>query len=218
MLFSDYHITPNIKVEILPTDLTEQQSNILENYDNFIAIYRGVNGNLVAKVCKIEFLNEFRALVKIDHLSIKDALTRTVQNINFSCLNPPAELELRPLQGAMLLVLYINKKTITYAQVGDIKLKMKSSSSKYKVINENHTFSNVNEVKNLKKTDFFQSNFSKDQINELIVQISRMCNFKSADFNDIPSRFIGHPNLCGSSNDSSNTLVNTHPHIGTVKL
>ena len=128
MTFSDLYITDkrNLKVEILPSDMIGEHKNIVEADDRLITVFRPIDSPFVAERLAREFANEFKDRRIYDRQNTEDALRSTINAFHFSFLNPPADLNLRPESGAMVLVVHVDSHgNITIANCGSITLKEK---------------------------------------------------------------------------------------------
>ncbi len=208
--FSDLHITPNIKVEVLPTDLLVQTTDLFELGDQLIGIFRGVGSNFVAKSLQDEFTDSFSSYVKQNKLTIPQALQTAIHVHNVSYLNFLGSPESAPKSGAMILIVYIDHNNmLTLAQVGDITLKQRQDG-RYIALTEDHTFNNQKETERL--ATFLESSNEAISPEDIINTIASDGCFAKK----VPSRFIGHPDWCSWGGEHEETIINTQPFILTL--
>jgi hypothetical protein len=229
MIYSDYYPTKerDVIIEILPTDNIDKQIDILVKGDIFISVFRPVNGSFVTNRLKESFIPEFQSYCIQQKYTIKDSLAETIKACNYSFLCPPADPDLIPEQGAMVLVIYINQNGVKImAQVGPITAK-KRIDSRFITITENHTFDNQKEMNRLLESDFFRKYYKPEDVNLLLntmaikeglckVSNTHNIQLKKHFLKGIPSRFIGHPSYCSMGGELGETIINTKPFITTI--
>lgn len=215
MIFSDLHLSRELKIEILPTDFLNQAKDILCLGDQLTTVFRPVGSPFVAQYLNSFFLNEFQA--NYHELDLfQEALKETIRAFNQSCLLHSVD---QPVEsGAMVLAVYLSAdKVITFAQVGDITLKQKKGRH-FTALTQNHTFKNQIEIDQLLKTDFYRKNYLREQkstVVDYLIKAQKLSSLNSQEsFDNISSRFIGHPNWCGLDGE---TFINTRPYLRTIQ-
>lgn len=207
--FSDLHVTPDIKIEILPTDFLLQTANVLELGDRLIGVFRGVGGSFIVKSLQDEFAESFSSYVKQNGFSISKALLTAIHAHNVSHLNFLGNPESAPESGVMILVVYIDQNNqLTLAQVGDITLKQRQDG-RYVALTEDHTFDNQKEIARL--VTFLKHSGNTTNSEDIINTIAIDVGFAEK----VPSRFIGHPNWCAWGGEYGETIINTQPFVMT---
>lgn len=225
MIFSDLYLNGKTKIEILPSDRLGQEVNVLAEGDRLVSVFRSIGVPYAAMRLQKEFTNEFQDRHLSEKLSIADALISTIQAFNFSLLNPPADRDLRPESGSMVLVVYIDQAgDATFAQVGPITLKQRIDG-RLTALTENHTFDNQVEIDRLVNSKFYRENCKNSEKIERINSIAiEQVLFKEEDLKPgkllpgIPSRFIGHPSCCGEGGEYGETFINTKSFVRSFKL
>lgn len=227
--FSDLHIKPDIKIEVLPTDLLLQTTDVLEPGDRLIGVFRGVGGNFVAKSLQEEFADSFSNHVKHDGLSIEKALQEVVDNMSLVCLYEAKNRDFDTVkrEGAMLLVAYISvDQTLYFIQVGNVVMKQKING-RYTAITQDHTFDNPDELNEIVTRKLHGEYLGDYPVNDHLNYISLRC-FNIPDPNNrlgkslllpgIPSRFISHVDYCGILKDEDSWLINTKSYVGKIQI
>lgn len=227
--FSDLHITPDIKIEVLPTDLLLQTTDVLEPGDRLMGVFRGVGGNFVAKSLQEEFADSFSKHVKHDGLSIEKALQEVVDNMSLVCLYEAKNRDFDTVkrEGAMLLVAYISvDQTLYFIQVGNVVMKQKING-RYTAITQDHTFDNPDELNEIVTRKLHGEYLGDYPVNNHLNYISLRC-FNIPDPNNrlgkslllpgIPSRFISHVDYCGILKDEDTWLINTKSYVRKIQI
>ncbi len=226
--FSDLHIKPDIKIEVLPTDLLLQTTDVLEPGDRLVGVFRGVGGSFVAKSLQDEFTDSFSRHVEQDGLSIEKALQEVVDNMSLVCLYEAKNRDFDTVkhEGAMLLVAYISPDQILhFIQVGNIAMKQKVNG-KFVAVTQNHTFDNPEELNEIVTRKLHSEYLGGHTVNDHLNFIALKC-FDLPDpdnrlgkgllLSGIPSRFISHADYCGILKDEDTWLINTKPYIGKIE-
>jgi len=125
MIFSDFYITRDFKIEILPTDYMNQVSDVLNKGDRLITVFRPIDGDFAVKSFKLSFIEELKQRFEVDTKNIQELLFQTVTAFGVSLNNPPADYI--PPDKIELVVVYIKENVATIVKVGDISVKDKSS-------------------------------------------------------------------------------------------
>lgn len=122
MIYSDFHINKDIKVEILPSDSFNQETDVLEQGDRLISIYRPIGSHSAMQSIKGYFIDELKHNYERITQNISELLSDTVEAFTNSLVNPPSD---STLDGEVeLLIIYENpKKELIVAKVGSIQLK-----------------------------------------------------------------------------------------------
>lgn len=191
--YGDYHFLDGYKVELLPGDQVGEKVDVLEPGDRLIVITRPVGDPVVAKRALRDILDGLQDY-KADNVT--NSLTELIGALNRSYLVYMGNPEEAPKGGAMILAIYLNQKTLTYAQVGPISLKHKISGH-YQPITQDHTFDSPSE----------RERTQDPNLPIHCYQLSRDFGLKSSGYITedeanylltprTPSRFIGHPDYC----------------------
>lgn len=191
--YSDYHFLKDYKVELLPGDQVGERNDVLADGDRFIVVTRPIGDPIVAKRALQDILDGLR---DYEEDNVANSLTELITVLNRSYLIYMGNPEEARKGGAMVLAIYLNQKTLTYAQVGPISLKQKINRH-YQPITQVHTFDNPIERKRTQDPNLpihcyqLSSDFglkcrgyiTEDEANYLLTP-------------QTPSRFIGHPDYC----------------------
>lgn len=227
--FSDLHIAPDIKIEILPTDLLLQTTDVLEPSDRLVGVFRGVGGSFVAKSLQDEFVDSFSRHVEQDGLSIEKALQEVVDNMSLVCLYEAKERDFDTVkhEGTMLLVAYISPDQILhFIQVGNVAMKQRVDG-KFVAVTQNHTFDNPEELNEIVTRKLHGEYLGDYTVNDHLNFIALKC-FDLPDPDNrlgkglllpgIPSRFISHVDYCGILKDEDTWLINTKSYVGKIQI
>jgi hypothetical protein len=124
MIFSDFYINKTTKVEILPTDSIDQDTNVLEQGDRLISIFRPIGSHSVMDSIRYYFIEEFELNYKNGDNNISKLLLDTVNAFASSLVNPPADFK---LSGEVeLLIIYENSQNELFVvKVGSIQFKQR---------------------------------------------------------------------------------------------
>lgn len=126
MIFSDFYINKNTKVEILPTDSIDQEVNVLEKQDRLISIFRPIGSHASMDSIRYYFTEEFELNYKDSNKDISKLLLDTIEAFGNSLVNPPSDFSLEG--GVELLIIYENiKKELFVAKVGSIQFKQREN-------------------------------------------------------------------------------------------
>lgn len=125
MIFSDFYITRNFKIEILPTDYMNQISDVLNEGDRLITVFRPIDGDFAVKSFKLSFIDELKQRFEVDTQNIQELLFQTITAFGVSLNNPPSDYI--PPDKIELVVVYIRDKVATIVKVGDISVKNRFS-------------------------------------------------------------------------------------------
>lgn len=217
-----FYINPKTKIEILPSDLLNQYTDVIVPKDRLISVFRIVDDNpFAANFINKDFIKEFKANYLNLKLTIDKALIETLRAFNFSLLNFLGEPHLAPKSGVMALIVYINPDNkMTFAQVGPITLKHEEKG-KFITLTEDHTFDDKVEVDNLTNSKFFKELGDKCDINQIKYSIATdifHMEKPKTKYKQIPSRFLGHPNCCGFGGKFGETFINTKPFVSSYQL
>lgn len=226
--FKDVFITPDIKIETLPTDFWLDEENVLEIGDRLIGVFRGVAGTYVAKTLKKEFTGSFQREAK--YMNIDKALKEVIDNKSTICLYEASErngdLDSVKREGAMALIVYFSASgTAHFVQVGNIVMKRKSNNE-FITITENHTFDNPKELEEIINRKLHGDYLGDYTLNDHINFMALKCfNIPDPDnligqgmlLPNIPSRFNCHVDYCGILNDQDTWLINTEPFTGSFQ-
>lgn len=216
-IFSDFYINKETKIEIQPSDLLGQYTDVMVPKDRLITVFRAVNKNpFAANFINENFIKEFKANCSCLKLTIEKALIETLRAFNFSLLNFQGEPHLTPESGTMALIVYIDPNNkMTFAQVGPITLKHKEKN-KFIALTEDHTFDKKTEINNLINSTFFKELDGKYNITQIINSIATdifHMEKSNTKYSQIPSRFLGHPDCCGLGGEHGETFINTKPFV-----
>lgn len=125
MIYSDFYITREFKIEILPTDSMNQSNDVLQEGDRLISVFRPVGGPVAVKSFQLSFLEELRTRYEFDTQNIDTLLFDTITAFGVSLSNPPADFI--PDDAIELVVVYIHKEKVTVVKVGTIGVKRRLS-------------------------------------------------------------------------------------------
>lgn len=219
-IYSDYHFLPDMKIEILPGDQISESTGLLVPADRLIIVARPIGTKDIGNRLRGEFADEFKSRVIGDHNTIEVSLAESVRAFNTSFLTYMGNPELAPESGAMLLAVYIDPvSTVTFVQVGPIKLKQKIEKH-YEVQTADHTFNNAEEryrapIAGL-RTCF--------KINSLGLETGFIHEADVIEEDmplvllpDIPSRFLGHPSWCLIDERENPPMISATPFIKTIR-
>jgi len=216
-MIRDFYINPETKIEILPSDLLGQHTNVLVPKDRLISVLRMVDENpFAADFINEGFIKEFKANYLCLKLTTEKALIETLRAFNFSLINFQGEPRLALKSGVMALIVYIDPNNkMTFAQVGPITLKHKEKGG-FVMLTEGHTFDNKIEVDNLINSTVFKELDGKCDIAQIINSIAiDIFHMKKSNkkYSQVPSRFLGHPECCGYGGEYGESIINTQPFV-----
>lgn len=135
MIYSDFYITREFKIEILPTDSMNQSNDVLQEGDRLISVFRPVGGPVAVKSFEVSFLEELRTRYEFDTQDIDTLLFDTIMAFGASLSNPPADFI--PDDAVELVVVYIYKDQATVVKVGAIGVKRRLSGRFAEIFEEN---------------------------------------------------------------------------------
>lgn len=191
--YSDYHFLDGYKVELLPGDQVGEKIDVLEPGDRLIVITRPIGDPVVAKRALRDILDGLQDY-KADNVTNSQAAL--IGALNRSYLVYMGNPEEAPKSGAMVLAIYINQETLTYAQVGPISLKQKISGH-YQPITQDHTFNNSSERERTQDPNLPMHCYQLTR--DIGVKLNNYITEEEARYlltPQTPSRFIGHPDYC----------------------
>jgi hypothetical protein len=212
MQYSDLRISETIKIEILPSDRFDSHNDVFIKGDTLYTIFRQVGTQFVAdELHNGIFLKEvIHRFTYAENHDLVKALKSTIAACNYSFLCPPADLELRPESGVMVLVVYIDdKKNMTFSQLGNIILKQKING-RYTALTQDHTFCNPLEVARLRIAYQNLVGTKKDNMSS---EIKKIADKIAVSSKSVPSRFLGHPSFNALASDGNYMIISHEPYI-----
>ncbi len=135
MIYSDFYITREFKIEILPTDSINQVTNVLNKGDKLVSVFRPVEGELAAKLFMQFFVEELKQRFEVDTQDINELFFQTISAFGVSLSNPPSDFI--PQDKVELVVVYIQNDKATVAKVGKIAVKKKDQGRFEEIYKEN---------------------------------------------------------------------------------
>jgi hypothetical protein len=135
MIYSDFYITREFKIEILPTDSINQATDVLNEGDKLVTVYRPVDGEFAVKLFTQFFFDELKQRYEVDTQDINELLFQTISAFGVSLSNPPSDFV--PQDKVQLVVVYIKNDEATVAKVGKIAVKKKDEGRFKEIYKEN---------------------------------------------------------------------------------
>jgi hypothetical protein len=135
-MFSDLYINKTSKIEILPTDTLLQETDVLDNGDRLLQVFRPISSNSTMNSVKGYFTKEFSWNYKIsEDKNISGVLMNTIEAFGNSLVNPPADFTLDG-EVEILIVYETPKKELYVAKVGSIQFKQRMEGKFKNVIED----------------------------------------------------------------------------------
>ena len=211
--YSDYHFLPDYKIEILPGDQIAEKTDVRTHGDRLIVVARPVGDPSVSKRAARDAIAELEGHKGVD---VVEGLSATISALNRSYLVYMGSPKAAPKGGAMILMVYLQGNTMTFAQVGPITLKHKVGRY-YETITQNHTFDNPDEWSAMDNTAV--PRFSYNLAKSLGMKPEQFVGPDEIDhvvYPHTPSRFIGHPEYClADESASSPAHISAQPYSET---
>lgn len=135
MIYSDFYITREFKIEILPTDSINQVTDVLNKGDKLVTVFRPVDGDFAAKLLMKFFIEEFKHKYKVDTQEINELFFQTISAFAVSLSNPPSDFI--PQDKVELVAVYIQNNKATVVKVGKIAVKKRVQGRFKEIYTEN---------------------------------------------------------------------------------